>query len=104
MNKIPSKASKFNSQVSKVIWLAHSKGYSGREQSQQEHLSEVESRAIHRCPAFLLNDVRLAALFHDFGKYSILFKKRLEGLESGLDHWSPGAHLALVGYKNIYES
>ncbi len=76
-------------------FYAHSAGYSGREQPQQEHLSEVEARAIRRCPVFLLNDVRLAALFHDFGKYSILFKRRLEGLESGLDHWSPGAHLLL---------
>ena len=64
-------------------------------QSLQEHLSEVEKRAVERCPAFLFDDVRLAALFHDFGKYSSLFKKRLEGLESGLDHWSPGAHILL---------
>ena len=79
----------------KKEWLAHSKGYSGKEQSQKEHLSEVEAYAIRRCPAFLVNDIRLAALFHDFGKYSVLFKRRLEGLESGLDHWSPGAHILL---------
>lgn len=76
-------------------WLAHSRGHLGSEQTQQEHLSEVEKRAVSRCPGFLLADVRLAALFHDFGKYSSLFKKRLEGVVSGLDHWSPGAHLLL---------
>lgn len=77
------------------VWAAHSRGYLGRYQSQQEHLSEVQKRAINRCPVFLLDDVRLAALFHDFGKYSSLFRRRLEGMESGLDHWSPGAHLLL---------
>ncbi len=61
----------------------------------QEHLTEVEKRATQRCPYFLKKDVSLAALFHDFGKYSVLFKRRLEGLESGLDHWSPGAHILL---------
>lgn len=76
-------------------WMAHSAGYLGRPQLQKEHLSRVEARAARRCPPFLVNDVRLAALFHDFGKYSVLFKRRLEGLESGLDHWSPGAHLLL---------
>lgn len=64
-------------------------------QTLKDHLFKVEARAIRRCPVFLLNDVKLAALFHDFGKYSFLFKKRLEGLESGLDHWSAGAHLVL---------
>jgi len=76
-------------------WLAHSKGYLGQDQSQREHLSEVERGAIQRSPDFLKPDVRLAALFHDFGKYSIRFQRRLKGLESGLDHWSAGAHLLL---------
>jgi len=61
----------------------------------ESHLSEVASRAIRRCPAALATDARLAAFFHDFGKYSDLFQRRLRGLESGLDHWSPGAHLLL---------
>lgn len=73
-------------------WFAHSKGFSGKEQTQREHLSEVERLATIRCPPSLLNDVRLAAFLHDFGKYSPLFKRRIQGLESGLDHWTPGAH------------
>jgi CRISPR-associated endonuclease/helicase Cas3 len=79
-------------------WLSHSQGHTGQEQSQREHLSEVEESAVSRCPAFLKPDVKLAALFHDFGKYSVRFQRRLKGLESGLDHWSPGAHL-LLKYK-----
>lgn len=77
------------------IWLAHSKGHLGHDQTQNEHLSEVEKSAMARCPDFLKPDARLAALFHDFGKYSVLFQRRLQGLEAGLDHWSPGAHLLL---------
>ncbi|HPN03441.1 MAG TPA: CRISPR-associated helicase Cas3' [Rectinema sp.] len=76
-------------------WLAHSKGYKGQVQTQFEHISEVRRLAIKRCPSFLSDDVNLAAIFHDFGKYSIRFQRRLEGMESGLDHWSPGAHLLL---------
>lgn len=76
-------------------WLAHGRGFSGQCQTQHEHLSEVERLALLRCPDFLRDDVRMAALYHDFGKYSELFKRRLQGLESGLDHWSPGAHLLL---------
>jgi CRISPR-associated endonuclease Cas3-HD len=77
-------------------FLAHSEGHSGRAQTQKEHLSEVLKHATAKCPKFLVNDVSLAALFHDFGKYSPLFKRRLEGLEFGLDHWTPGAHLLLA--------
>jgi CRISPR-associated endonuclease Cas3-HD len=75
--------------------LAHSMGINGVTQTISDHIFGVESIALNRCPAFLKNDVILAARFHDFGKYSILFQRRLEGLESGLDHWSPGAHLLL---------
>jgi len=78
-----------------INWLAHSKGYLGLPQSQCEHLLGVEKEAMKKSPAFLKPDVRLAALFHDFGKYSIRFQRRLKGLESGLDHWSSGAHLLL---------
>ncbi len=81
---------------SSTVWLAHSNGYSGVPQTQREHLAEVEKLACARCPTFLRADVALAALFHDFGKYSELFRRRLSGLESGLDHWSPGAHLLLM--------
>jgi len=77
------------------MWYAHSKGFSGKKQPLSEHLKNVMEIALGRCPDFLRADVRLAALFHDFGKYSELFQRRLEGLESGLDHWSPGAFILL---------
>jgi len=40
-------------------------------------------------------EARLAGLLHDLGKYGDAFQRRLEGKESGLDHWSAGAWLAL---------
>ncbi len=76
-------------------WFAHSQGHSGLNQTQREHLEEVEFGAVARFPNFLRADVRLAALFHDFGKYSNLFQRRLLGLERGLDHWTPGAYVLL---------
>lgn len=51
--------------------------------------------ASNRCPSFLEQDAVYAGLFHDFGKYSELFRLRLQGKESGLDHWCPGAHVLL---------
>ena len=40
-------------------------------------------------------EARLAGLLHDLGKYGDAFRRRLEGKESGVDHWSAGAWLAL---------
>jgi CRISPR-associated helicase Cas3/CRISPR-associated endonuclease Cas3-HD len=40
-------------------------------------------------------EARLAGLLHDLGKYSEKFTRRLQGQESGLDHWSAGARAAL---------
>mgnify|MGYP000044533029 CR=1 FL=1 len=76
-------------------WFAHSKGYNGDAQTQLEHLSGVNRIAIDRCPSFLRDDISLAAIFHDFGKYSIRFQRHLEGLETGLDHWAPGTYILL---------
>ncbi len=82
--------------MSTVLWPAHSAGIAGTEQSQQEHLTRVSARALDRCPSFLALDVELACLFHDFGKYSDLMRRRIRGERvSGLDHWSPGAHVLL---------
>ncbi len=41
------------------------------------------------------SEAGLAGLLHDLGKYGDLFQRRLEGKESGLDHWSAGAWSAL---------
>jgi CRISPR-associated helicase Cas3/CRISPR-associated endonuclease Cas3-HD len=40
-------------------------------------------------------EARLAGLLHDLGKFGDLFQARLRGEESGLDHWSAGAWVAL---------
>jgi len=41
------------------------------------------------------DEAALAGLLHDLGKYGDLFQRRLKGEESGLDHWSAGAWVAL---------
>ncbi|HZH99269.1 MAG TPA: CRISPR-associated helicase Cas3', partial [Fimbriimonadaceae bacterium] len=84
-------------------WIAHSRGAGGFEQTMREHVGNVTfgnsdsllTGAANRCPEFLKQDVIFAGLFHDFGKYSILFKRRLKGEVSGLDHWTPGASVLL---------
>lgn len=40
-------------------------------------------------------EAKLAGLLHDLGKYGDRFQKRLNGVGSGLDHWSQGAYLAI---------
>ncbi len=56
------------------------------------HLSEVARRAeAFAAPFGAGPEARLAGLLHDLGKYSARFIRRLEGTESGLDHWSIGA-------------
>lgn len=84
-------------------WYAHSVGANGEPQMLRDHIWNVtfgrpEQRlygAANRCPSFLRQDAIFAGLFHDFGKYSDLFMKRLRGEVSGLDHWCPGAHFLL---------
>ncbi|MFY9259464.1 MAG: CRISPR-associated helicase Cas3' [Gallionella sp.] len=46
-------------------------------------------------------EAHLAGLLHDLGKYADRFQDRLQGKDSGLDHWSQGAWTALVDYKAI---
>ena len=47
------------------------------------------------------NEAYLAGLLHDLGKYADRFQARLQGLDSGLDHWSQGAWLALSEHRAI---
>lgn len=46
-------------------------------------------------------EARLAGLLHDLGKYGDRFQLRLEGKDSGLDHWSQGAWLTLTRHQAI---
>jgi CRISPR-associated helicase Cas3/CRISPR-associated endonuclease Cas3-HD len=83
-----------------VEYLAHSPNDAGRTHGLADHLQAVAELAAGfaaawggECPA------RTAGLLHDLGKYGDLFKRRLQGLERGIDHWSVGAWEALQRYK-----
>ena len=47
------------------------------------------------------NEAALAGLLHDLGKYADRFQARLIGQDSGLDHWSQGAWVALAEHRVI---
>lgn len=47
------------------------------------------------------NEAALAGLLHDLGKYADRFQARLKGQDSGLDHWSQGAWVALAEHRVI---
>ena len=81
--------------MSDHTFLAHS----GNEPL-REHLELVANRAASYAKLFdAEKEAFLAGLIHDIGKYSNLFLRRLENKEKGLDHWSPGASIALIKYK-----
>lgn len=62
----------------------------------REHLGGVHDLAIRFAVDLGLADfVALAAWLHDLGKYGDLFQRRLRNLESGIDHWTAGAYVAL---------
>ncbi len=77
-------------------YFAHSKNKVEHRHRLATHLSSVSelagkfSSTMHWC-----EEARLAGLLHDLGKYGDLFQARLRGEESGLDHWSAGAWVAL---------
>lgn len=76
-------------------YFAHSENPSGHRHTLREHLSCVAVMAAefaHGVP--WQSEARLAGQLHDLGKYGDLFQRRLDGLESGLDHWSAGAFVA----------
>ncbi|MFN7086794.1 MAG: HD domain-containing protein, partial [Burkholderiales bacterium] len=75
--------------VPKKIYYAHSINECGVWHRLSEHLVSVSALARQ----FLLGhkgaeEVALAGLLHDLGKYGDRFQNRLRGLDSGLDHWS----------------
>ena len=82
-------------------YLAHSRNKGGREEPLKEHLTFVADRAATFARAFGAEEEAYATgILHDIGKYSKLFLQRLQGKVSGLDHWSPGACIALSGKLN----
>lgn len=85
-----------------VTFLAHSANRMGCEDPLRDHLSAVAERAAGFARAFgAEGEAFLAGLLHDLGKYGDLFQKRLRGEEQLIDHWSPGAWVALQRYREL---
>ena len=83
-------------------YFAHSKNDAGTQHLLSEHLSRVASITRNYLSGWEgEQEGELAGLLHDIGKYGDKFQRRLLGLETGLDHWSQGAYLALAECKSI---
>ena len=81
-------------------FYAHSASHRSRWEPLHEHLRRVGQRAGQFADVFgARREAEVAGLLHDLGKYSGRFLRRLEGLESGLDHWSLGAWVALTRFR-----
>ena len=81
---------------------AHSANDLGNWHPLKEHLTSVAKIAKQFSNDMeWQNEAYLAGLLHDLGKYADRFQARLQGLDSGLDHWSQGAWLALSEHRAI---
>src|SRR4051812_40986186 len=81
------------------MYYAHSAPARDRWEPLKDLLFDVaEQAARFAAPFGAADEARLAGLLHDLGKYSERFPRRLQGQESGLDHWSAGAWAALTRY------
>ena len=69
-------------------------------QALREHLENVSSLCGEFSRAFGETDGKLCGLYHDIGKYSEAFQRRLAGSPEKVDHASAGA-LLLFEHKNI---
>lgn len=80
-----------------IKYFAHSSNPAGSPwEPLKEHLNCVADRAAQYARIFdAEEEARIAGLWHDIGKYSDSFIRRLRGEASGLDHWSMGAVVAL---------
>ena len=84
------------------LYFAHSANPTGHRHALREHLGCVAAMAAEfaqRTP--WQSEAKLAGLLHDLGKYGDLFQRRLDGLESGLDHWSAGAFVAGASFSTL---
>jgi len=81
-------------------YYAHSAPDGGTPEPLEEHLKLVANRAREFADPFGAGiEAYTAGLLHDAGKATKLFGLRLQGQASGLDHWTPGAALALRLYR-----
>lgn len=84
------------------MYLAHSKNDCGVTHPLKVHLTSVSALArkfLEGNPA--ADEAALAGMLHDLGKYGDRFQLRLQGKDSGLDHWSQGASLALTQFRAV---
>lgn len=83
-----------------TTYFAHSANTTGEWHRLSAHLESVAGLArgfAHMTP--WADEAHLAGLLHDLGKYADRFQARLHGKDSGLDHWSQGAWLALLKHR-----
>ena len=75
-----------------MTYYAHSAGARGDCEPNAKHLGEVSRLAGELAAPFeAREEAEFAGLLHDLGKYGERFQRRLQGLESGVDHWTAGA-------------
>lgn len=85
-----------------MVFLAHSANDCNRPHLAKEHLTDVARLAVEFSGgAEWGEEANLAGVLHDLGKYADLFQARLRGEAKGLDHWSPGAWLALSEFQAV---
>jgi len=81
------------------MFHAHSENDFGVRHLLALHLTSVAKLGNEKAVGFhWCSEAYLAGLLHDLGKFGDLFQARLIGQESGLDHWSTGALVALQKY------
>lgn len=84
------------------LFYAHSANAFRQWHLLSEHLCAVaELASAYAGNSPWAQEAALAGLLHDLGKYADRFQARLEGEDSGLDHWSQGAWIALSQYRVI---
>ncbi|MCK9367872.1 MAG: CRISPR-associated helicase Cas3' [Metallibacterium scheffleri] len=84
------------------MYYAHSANDVGNWHPLAVHLGSVANLAksfASESPWY--GEAQLAGLLHDLGKYADRFQRRLHGEDSGLDHWSQGAALALTKHQAV---
>jgi len=81
---------------------AHSENSAGIWHLLADHLKSVGRLAKQFAgKASWSDEAALAGVLHDLGKYGARFQERLHGMDSGLDHWSQGAWIALMETKAV---
>ena len=84
------------------MYLAHSANDAGETHPLKAHLAAVSAMAREFMEAHATADeAALAGVLHDLGKYGDRFQLRLQGKDSGLDHWSQGASVALSQFHAV---